>query len=468
MAAQSEYLSAFEAERLVESIVKLDISEFGSPKWERQHEIVEKLNIQAHCNLKANNEEYVTQALIVSGKISNLVHNLLITNMWKKNALPHLIEHISAHDSLKAYFMVFSEASLANLIQVLLFDREACKQVGENMVHLVDYLVGKVIYLCTLSNVNQPTPKSVSEYNSITEREWNQRNLSDMDFSIAISALASLRYITDTVDSLGLSILNRILLKQDMCLFKARPRLVVLLERAPWMRKVETQGGCIQRYQDGQWKKIKNDDINLLGQVEAQVWLSLYNLMMDRECRRIYTYTKHNQRIVLRLKDFMDEILMDQLSILSDLKRYLEELTMMEVPEASTMPTFSGIEVIPDAVAEVLDWKEYAMIQKQTLFGQSTSQTRQASLERLARVYDFDDLDILAEQPMCNKCGNPATQRCSKCRSEWYCSRQCQVKAWKGHKSICDVLHTAGSGSSRPYSSSSGLPRLAQQRIQEA
>ncbi|KAJ1341407.1 hypothetical protein BSLG_003985 [Batrachochytrium salamandrivorans] len=347
MAAQSEYLSAFEAERLVESIVKLDISEFGSPKWERQHEIVEKLNIQAHCNLKANNEEYVTQALIVSGKISSLVHNLLITNMWKKNALPHLIEHISAHDSLKAYFMVFSEASLANLIQVLLFDRMHASK----------------------SNVNQPTPKSVSEYNSITEREWNQRNLSDMDFSIAISALASLRYITDT------------------------------------------------RYQDGQWKKIKNDDINLLGQVEAQ------------------------------LKDFMDEILMDQLSILSDLKRYLEELTMMEVPEASTMPTFSGIEV------------------KQTLFGQSTSQTRQASLERLARVYDFDDLDILAEQPMCNKCGNPATQRCSKCRSE---CRQCQVKAWKGHKSICDVLHTAGSGSSRPYSSSSGSSRLAQQRIQEA
>src|SRR5262245_38859331 len=44
------------------------------------------------------------------------------------------------------------------------------------------------------------------------------------------------------------------------------------------------------------------------------------------------------------------------------------------------------------------------------------------------------------------KCGNPnceeedapeALQRCSRCRNEWYCSRECQAAAWPAHKKSC-------------------------------
>ena len=59
---------------------------------------------------------------------------------------------------------------------------------------------------------------------------------------------------------------------------------------------------------------------------------------------------------------------------------------------------------------------------------------------RLAKMYDFDDLESLLEDPKCAKCGLPAENRCSLCKNEWYCSRPCQVKSWSAHKPICELV----------------------------
>ena len=44
------------------------------------------------------------------------------------------------------------------------------------------------------------------------------------------------------------------------------------------------------------------------------------------------------------------------------------------------------------------------------------------------------------EDPKCGECGEVATQRCSKCKDAWYCSRECQLKNWKQHKETCKLL----------------------------
>ncbi len=31
-------------------------------------------------------------------------------------------------------------------------------------------------------------------------------------------------------------------------------------------------------------------------------------------------------------------------------------------------------------------------------------------------------------------------KRCSRCKHEWYCSRECQIKGWKPHKDMCNVI----------------------------
>lgn len=45
------------------------------------------------------------------------------------------------------------------------------------------------------------------------------------------------------------------------------------------------------------------------------------------------------------------------------------------------------------------------------------------------------------EEPKCGECGKAATNRCSRCKNQWYCSRDCQLRAWKGHKPLCDLIH---------------------------
>lgn len=87
------------------------------------------------------------------------------------------------------------------------------------------------------------------------------------------------------------------------------------------------------------------------------------------------------------------------------------------------------------------------------------------------------------EDPKCSKCGALASKRCSRCKNEWYCSRECQVRfgvfaarralflgkrlypplpssplfflsslpllyllpraqlsSWEGHKTVCDIV----------------------------
>lgn len=51
----------------------------------------------------------------------------------------------------------------------------------------------------------------------------------------------------------------------------------------------------------------------------------------------------------------------------------------------------------------------------------------------------------LLPPPRCVTCGQLATKRCSRCRQEWYCRRECQVKHWPKHQKACDLLANAPS-----------------------
>lgn len=62
-------------------------------------------------------------------------------------------------------------------------------------------------------------------------------------------------------------------------------------------------------------------------------------------------------------------------------------------------------------------------------------------------MYDFDLIQkLLPEENKCAECGGPSRQRCSQCKKEWYCSKACQIKAWRPkHKAQC-VAVDAGAG----------------------
>jgi hypothetical protein len=64
-----EDLLAFEATALVQSLQKLALKDVGSVKWSLQHEAIETLNIQAHKNVIAQTEEFITEAILTYEKV---------------------------------------------------------------------------------------------------------------------------------------------------------------------------------------------------------------------------------------------------------------------------------------------------------------------------------------------------------------------------------------------------------------
>ena len=46
-------------------------------------------------------------------------------------------------------------------------------------------------------------------------------------------------------------------------------------------------------------------------------------------------------------------------------------------------------------------------------------------------------MDAPVDGPICVMCSEPATQRCTQCRSQIYCGKQCQKSDWRVHKLLC-------------------------------
>jgi hypothetical protein len=101
--------------------------------------------------------------------------------------------------------------------------------------------------------------------------------------------------MTDAVLLSPLSVLTRLLNDHDVIC-----NLVYVIEKAPWL-KSQKKSKTFEKFEDGRWKSVSKDDVLLLGKVEAQIWLSLYNLLLEPECQKKYNYNMHNHAVVLRV-----------------------------------------------------------------------------------------------------------------------------------------------------------------------
>ena len=85
--------------------------------------------------------------------------------------------------------------------------------------------------------------------------------------------------------------------------------------------------------------------------------------------------------------------------------------------------------------------RRYLGQQVQIVFAVQNADHKDPDLKRLAGVYNSEYIDTLEGGiAKCGKCGKQATKKCSRCQLEWYCSRECQVASWKGHKLVCDIV----------------------------
>jgi hypothetical protein len=258
---------------------------------------------------------------------------------------------------------------------------------------------------------------------------------------ICISCLSILRYLTQHLNVIPLSAMVRMLDTHDFIL-----QLVPLLENMPWQRThVYREGGkkkrCQEKFIEQQWVRLDNDDRFQLTQVEGQVWLSIYNLVCDLKCRQRYRYDMHRKAVIVRLKRFFNSMLIDQLPMLTQLQRSVEELLIMQ-PPLPTAKSFTIVEQVLEIRADLfegVDWARVARVQSKTVYA-DTKENRDRDIQRFDAAYNLNNFDDVLSKPPCVKCGKPAVNRCSVCKNEWYCSNVCHLDSWKKHKPICVML----------------------------
>ncbi|XP_056381150.1 zinc finger MYND domain-containing protein 10 [Hyla sarda] len=442
MMESSPVLLYGEAEGMVRSLQRLPLRDTGSGGWFKQHEYIEKLNMQAILNASAGQEEMIKDLLVTHGKVSTLIHELISIELWKQKVFPVIcqLQDFQPKSTFPLYMVVHHEATIINILETIFYHKDVCESAEDLVLDLVDYCHRKLTLLLSHSSEDiiqgqdRLLPSTGSETSSLEELKLQAEAL---DFDIALKCLSVLRYITDHTDSLLLSVTTRLLNTHNFpCV------LVELLHRCPWSRRIK---GQLQKYESGRWLSVPTEDQQKMTKLDGQVWISLYNLLLRPECQQKYNINNFTRGQLLKLRSYLTEVLIDQLPNLVELQRFLSHLSVSE-------PAPPKKELLLEQVPEVWDsiiressgkWKAIAKYQVKHAFSPSDSDLR-LQAQRWAQTYNMDVMEALVpDKPKCGSCGAEAAKRCSRCQNEWYCNRQCQVSHWQKHKKACHLVSEA-------------------------
>jgi zinc finger MYND domain-containing protein 10 len=433
-------ITASECERLVESLQPFPLEEVGSEKWLIQHEVLEKLNMQAHHCAKANSDDFVLEALVTFDKLPVIVHELVVIEAWRENVYP-LIEKdvLRKGASMRAYFTLYHEATLANLLETIFYHDYAAESVGSTIIELIDWSSRRLIYLNALPENHSlpwaPEPKKKKERKKkneskegeekkdkdyvdpevraeikamaesldkrTPEEDLRQQYLS-VQFRVATAAVTIMRYLCAQGSKLGVSVLTRLINTHDVLTL-----IIPLIDNPPWTRRIKSMGTW-EKWQDQKWSTCKPADLLKLTKLEAQAWLTVYNLISDAQFRAKYHFNSYRKDALLRVRKYINDVMVDQLPVFADVQRFMDELAISSSQGGVDNGTALVMELMPEIRDAIMakygstkGWAELALLQLQTVFCGGEMDSKDKGLAALADLYSGDALaSLMAEQEM--------------------------------------------------------------------
>lgn len=325
---------------------------------------------------------------------------------------------------------VYHEATLTNLLEVAFYHEHVVESLDDDLtLELVDYCVRKVSWLLGLPRdaltANTTFHKSGDEIVQLlraqcgSRRELARQQL-EIEFRLAVQCVTLLRYVAERLHLLPLSIVSRLLDKHDVLL-----ALAALVENPPWTHKalVPADDADSERTEVVKWTKFVNQkwvvvapsDLLVLTPTEAQVWLAVYYLLCTKSAREHYEVTSFRKNQLLRIRKYLNDLLLDQLPLLADVQRYLDELSIMQVG-SSGGGTSSGrgggliMEAVPYlrvAIARKFGTK-YSSVAAH-FDALSASISRDDDLRELAEVYQMEGIDELLDGDDSHRCVEPTS-----------------------------------------------------------
>ncbi|KAL3816955.1 hypothetical protein ACHAXA_001783 [Cyclostephanos tholiformis] len=249
----------------------------------------------------------------------------------------------------------------------------------------------------------------------------------DTAYKSAIASVSLSRYLMENANCLGFGLLSRILEVHDFPLLMAR-----LIEEPPWTRRrtiiidpASSSSSARGRRSDGtgsngeandssttrsktvweklddnnEWREVRPTDLLKLTRLEGEPWLAIFHVIASGTCRESYRIDEYRRSRLMRLRGYMNETLIEQLPVLVDVARYLDELSLLGGGEFSSSYSSLGpsllrrVDTLRESIAggRMLDeghWATIANAQWDEIFSRVTD-TKDEDLRRIAvEVYD--------------------------------------------------------------------------------
>ncbi len=444
----NDVLTNFEAEDIISKLSKVTLDEFGSEKMLKKHNNLERLNMQSIKNALLGGEDFILETFVQYEKIKDLITELYLSWAFKKYIYPKIAKEIMDLNSVKTYIILYHEAVIVNLLENFFFHVTACTTAEEHIVDIIEYCYD---YASKLININQKTEEKqikglTNAKKEESELEEMDSKIKDLELNIGLSSISIIRYLTDHLNQLPFPVRHHLMDVKDIPMI-----LVALMEYKPWIRRISKQSPpqtCLLKdkgeyeeeiYENNKWVKISNLG-NKLAKIEAQIWICLFNLFMNQDNTKKYEITEFRKSNLLRLRKYMNDNLFDQIPPLQQMYRALEEMSLMNCNSSSSNNPFI-VEMVPVLYNNLNQGKKnetyYNETAQKILEINFRKSNKKRDMDLISEIYNFDNIEYFMDDPKCSNCGKDASNRCSKCKSEWYCGKDCQKLSWKKHKEFC-------------------------------
>ncbi|KAG2497473.1 hypothetical protein HYH03_004627 [Edaphochlamys debaryana] len=393
----SAVLSAHEAEHIIQQLQPLGIDEIGSTKWYQQHSWIEQLNMQAHHCAQTHSDEFVVELLVSLDRLHVLIHELLAMEAWMANAYPLLKEHLAASvDSASVYMLLYHQVVLANLLQIALHHAHASESLSEDYaLELADWCSRCLVRLVAEGQaLAEPRERTAEEIMAQTSLEAQEEQRRELDFGLLMCSLNILRSVTDALPRLPMGALGRMVSTNDTLM-----ALLPLLDRPPWARTRTPPGGgrpVLEKWVGNGWRAVPPQDRLKITTTDGQVWLAVTNLLVEPRCRAKYCLDEFRRERLLGLKRHLNDLMFDQLPVLKDLQRVLDEMALGVAPDQAQAKAgaliLEAVPVVREAMLRGRNWRALAAEARERHFGEAA---RRGALERALMM--AKNLDFLCE-----------------------------------------------------------------------
>ena len=467
----NDLMTQYESEEIIsKKINEITYEQIGSGEFIRHHAYLSKLNMQEMKNILTGGEDIIMTQFIDHDKLKLLIKELYTINTFKEKVYPTIKDKIINLSSIKSYFILYHEAVIINLLENFLYSITACQACEDYLVDVIEYcykMISKYISyrmknpddtinygnnsslfgneikeeMTLEEKIKKINEQAKDKNNDIKEMEDKYK---EIEFQIAMSCINILRYISDHLEQLPFPVRHHMMNVKDVPVL-----FVTLMELRPWRRKVQKyneqkkEKEMIEEiYENNNWTTLMEHKYPKL---EAQILITVYNLVMNQDNNKKYEITEYRQNQLLRLRKYFTEDLYDQIPQMMNLYRSLENMSLMTYSNTLTVNPFI-VEMVPILSGNKifkLSSEEINKIGNSVIKNNFENLTREKlakELEPVNEIYNLDNIEYFMEDPLCAQCGKLANSRCSRCKSEWYCSKECQIKRWKEHKTVCKTL----------------------------